>query len=102
MTALLVKPLLDLWIFEHGDTESGDDRDGDDDAWSVASADKSRYNVDAPTPESLVCNISRSIANRREHASSRYAKESRSSSQLNVPLTAAAGIFATGSCERCR
>lgn len=45
MTALLVKPLLDLWIFEHGDTESGDYRDGDDDAWSVASADKSRYNV---------------------------------------------------------
>jgi hypothetical protein len=39
VTALLVKPLLDLWVFEHGDTESGDYRDGDDDAWSVALAD---------------------------------------------------------------
>jgi hypothetical protein len=51
VTALLFKPLLDLWIFEHGDTESGDYRDGDDDAWSVALADKSRYHV--PTPEVL-------------------------------------------------
>jgi hypothetical protein len=48
VTALLFKPLLNLWIFEHGDTESSDYRDGDDDAWNVALANKSRYNVPAP------------------------------------------------------
>jgi hypothetical protein len=38
VAALLIKPLLDLWVFEHGDTESSDYRDGDDDAWIVALA----------------------------------------------------------------
>jgi glucose/arabinose dehydrogenase len=32
MPTLLIKPLLDLWVLEHGDTESGDNRNGDDDA----------------------------------------------------------------------
>jgi hypothetical protein len=74
VAALLIKPLLDLRIFEHGDTESSDYRDGDDDAWSVALADKSRYNV--PTPESLVCfDNSRSPATHRVRVSCRNMKD---------------------------
>lgn len=32
MTTLLSKPLLDLWVFENGNSECGYDRDRDDDA----------------------------------------------------------------------
>lgn len=38
MAALLIKPLLNLWVFEDGDTKGGDDRYGDDDPCCVALA----------------------------------------------------------------
>jgi hypothetical protein len=38
VAALLSKPLLDLWVLENSYAQGGYDRDGDDDAWSVALA----------------------------------------------------------------
>jgi len=38
VTTLLGKPLLDLWVFENGDSECCYNGDRDDDAWSVALA----------------------------------------------------------------
>ena len=97
MTTLLGKPLLDLWVFENGDSECCYNGDRDDDAWSVALAFVVDEGVVGIELRMISCSDSLTertsctmhVGVRARNISSQYV------GRWNVPLTAAAGIFAT-------